>query len=271
MRESIRRQSPDLRTGYARAMRITLTLALLLSTALVAFPSLAANADPVGQAATAVAEPVSPTSVIRLFDGTTLAGWTPDVPARDADPNGPPSFIVRDGKLVSLGKPEGHLLTDRRYRDYRLEVEYRFSGKPGNCGVLIHASTPRALYKMFPKSIEVQLMSGNAGDFWVIQEDIKVEDMETRRPRRGTEKWGGAEGDARRVLNLTDGSEKPLGEWNSLVVEARGRTITVWLNGDLVNNGVDASVDQGRIALQAEGAEVEFRKVEIGPLPPARK
>ena len=90
-------------------------------------------------------------------------------------------------------------------------VEYRFPGKAGNCGVLVHASTPRALYKMFPKSIEVQMNSGNAGDFWCIQEDIEVPDMEKRRPRKGTEKWGGTEGDARRILNLTDGSEKPLG------------------------------------------------------------
>ena len=69
-------------------------------------------------------------------------------------------------------------------------------------------------------------------------------------------------------MNLTDGSEKPLGEWNQLVVEARGRTIKVWMNGDVVNEGFDATIDQGRIALQAEGAEVEFRKVEIGPLAP---
>jgi hypothetical protein len=252
-------------------MSTALSVAVPLSAILVGHLFGPGSGEPTAQAPVAAVEAASPKAVVRLFNGTDLAGWTPDVPARDADPNGPPSFIVRDGKLVSLGKPEGHLLTVGRYRDYRLEVEYRFAGKPGNCGVLIHASTPRALYKMFPKSIEVQLMSGNAGDFWVIQEDIKVENMETRRPRRGTEKWGGAEGDARRVLNLTDASEKPLGEWNNLVVEARGRAITVWVNGDLVNNGVDASVDQGRIALQAEGAEVEFRKVEIGPLPAVQK
>jgi hypothetical protein len=55
-----------------------------------------------------------------------------------------------------------------------------------------------------------------------------------------------------------------------MVVEARGRTIKVWVNGDFVNEGFDATVDQGRIALQAEGAEVEFRKVLIGPLSPLR-
>jgi hypothetical protein len=210
---------------------------------------------------------VSPTAVIRLFDGKDLKGWTADVPARDTDKNAPASFVVRKSLLVSMGKPEGHLVSDAAYRDYRLEVEYRFPGKGGNCGVLVHASKPRALYKMFPQSIEVQMMSGDAGDFWVIQEDIEVKDMEKRRPRKEGEKWGGAEGDARRILNLTDGSEKPLGEWNTMVVEARGRTLKVWINGDLVNEGFNATVSEGRIALQAEGTEVEFRRVDLMPLP----
>jgi hypothetical protein len=212
---------------------------------------------------------VVPDRVLPLFNGTDLSGWEADVPARDTDPGAPDSFVVREGLLVSLGEPRGHLVTTQAFRDYRLEVEYRFAGEAGNCGVLVHASKPRALYEMFPQSIEVQMMSGDAGDFWCIQEDIKVPDMEARRPRKEGQAWGGAEGDARRILNLTDGSEKPLGEWNSMVVEARGRSVTVWVNGELVNDGFDATADHGRIALQAEGAEVEFRKVEIGPLPPA--
>jgi len=56
-----------------------------------------------------------------------------------------------------------------------------------------------------------------------------------------------------------------------MVIEARGDKITVWVNGALVNDGFGASVDHGKIALQAEGTEVEFRKVEIGPLPAAKK
>jgi hypothetical protein len=219
-------------------------------------------------AAPAAGAAETPTRVVKLFDGKDLSGWTADVPARDTDPSLPASFVVRDGLLVSKGKPEGHLLTDKTYRDYRLEVEYRFPGTGGNCGVLVHASRPRALYKMFPQSVEVQMMSGNAGDFWCIEENIEVPDMEKRRPREKGEKWGGSEGDARRILNLTDGSEKPLGEWNRMVIEARGRTIKVWLNDDLVNEGFNSTADHGRIALQAEGTEVEFRRVDIGPLPP---
>jgi 3-keto-disaccharide hydrolase len=209
---------------------------------------------------------VTPTRVTPLFNGRDLSGWTADVPEKDTNPSARDSFIVRNGLLVSLGTPPGHLLTDRTYQNYRLEVEYRFSAKPGNCGVLIHASTPRALYKMFPQSIEVQMMHQNAGDFWCIKENIEVPDMETRRPRREGEKWGGSEGDARRILNLTDGSEKPAGEWNTLIVEARDRGIKVWVNGDLVNEGFNCTASRGRIALQAEGSEVEFRRVEIGPL-----
>jgi hypothetical protein len=214
---------------------------------------------------------VSPRAAQALFNGKDLAGWSADVPGRDSNPSLPDSFVVRDGVLVSRGEPRGHLVTDAAYRDYRLELEYRFPGKPGNCGVLVHASRPRALYKMFPQSIEVQMMHENAGDFWCIKENIEVADMERRRPRKEGEKWGGSEGDARRILNLTDGSEKPLGQWNTLIVEARDRGIKVWVNGDLVNDGFNCTADRGRIALQAEGSEVEFRRVEIGPLPPAAK
>jgi hypothetical protein len=213
---------------------------------------------------------VTPDRVTPLFNGKDLSNWDADVPARDTNPNAPASFIIRNGMLVSLGKPEGHLVTKQQYRDYRLEAEYRFAGKPGNCGILVHASRPRALYKMFPQSIEVQMMSGDAGDFWCIQENIEVPDMEKRRPRKAGEKWGGAEGDARRILNLTDKSEKPVGEWNTMVIEARGRTIKVWVNGDLVNEGSNATADHGKIAVQAEGAEVEFRRLEIGPLTAAK-
>ncbi|AFK01567.1 protein of unknown function DUF1080 [Emticicia oligotrophica DSM 17448] len=201
---------------------------------------------------------------IHLYNGKDLSNWYSDVPAVDKDPNIRKSFIIRDGKLVSMGTPEGHLLTKDSYENYRLEVEYRFAGKPGNCGVLVHASTPRALYAMFPKSIEVQMMHENAGDFWCIVEDIKVDNMETRRGPK--ENWGITEGKERRIKNLTDNSEKPLGEWNRMVVECKGDRIKVWVNGDLVNDGYGATAQKGQIALQAEGAEVEFRKVDLTPL-----
>ena len=199
-----------------------------------------------------------------LFNGNDLTGWHPDVPAMDNDGSVAGPFIVRNGLLVSLGKPGGHLISDKIYRNYRLEVEYRFAAKPGNCGVLVHASTPRALYKMFPKSIEVQMQHESAGDFWCIVEDITTPDMEAR--RGPTEEWGGTEGKKRQIKNLTDGSEKPAGEWNNMVIECVDREIKVWINGDLVNYGYDCTADRGQIALQAEGSEVEFKKLVLTPI-----
>ncbi len=200
----------------------------------------------------------------QLFNGKDLSGWHVDVPLLDSVPDATNPFIVRDGFLVSLGTPKGHLITDRAYENYRLTLEYRFPGEPGNCGVLVHASTPRALYKMFPKSIEVQLMHENAGDFWCIVEDITTPNMEERRGPKA--EWGITEGALRRIKNLTDGSEKPLGAWNSLTVECVQDTIKVWVNGTLVNHGYNATVTSGQIAIQAEGSEVEFKNLVLEAL-----
>lgn len=198
-----------------------------------------------------------------LFDGKSLSGWSMDVPALDGNPSGTKPFVVRDGLLVSLGNPGGHLLTDKEYSNYRVTVEYRFV-KPGNCGILVHASRLRRLYEMFPQSIEVQMMHQNAGDFWLIGEDITVYDMVKRRGPR--DRWGYDGDKLRRIPNLTDNSEKPLGEWNTLVAECYKSQVKVWVNGDLVNYGFGASASKGKIALQSEGAEVEVRKFLIGDL-----
>ncbi len=199
------------------------------------------------------------------FNGQNLDGWHTDVPDADGGQAVEASFGVEDGVLISYGSPQGHLITDEVYSNYRLTVEYRWPGEPGNCGILVHCSTPRRLYKMFPASIECQMHHGNAGDFWCIGESISTPDMETRR-HADSAKWGGDEGDARRILNLTDDSENPLGEWNTMVIECKGTSIDVWVNGDHVNSGYDCTASEGQIAVQAEGAACEFRRVELEAL-----
>ncbi len=198
-----------------------------------------------------------------LFNGKDLKGWYTDIPDKDKDPNIRPSFVVRNGQLVSMGTPEGHLISDSIYQNYRLDIEYRFVGKGGNCGVLVHASTPRRLYAMFPQSIEVQMMHKQAGDFWVIGEDIEVADMEKYRGEKV--KWGITE-DKNRQIKATSLHEKPLGKWNKMRVECFNNEIKVWVNGKMVNHGFNATVSKGQIALQAEGAEVAFRKAVLTPI-----
>jgi hypothetical protein len=183
---------------------------------------------------------------ISLFDGKSLAGWHFDVPDLDSNPDGTKPFIARDGMLVSVGKPIGHLITDKSFENYRLTVQYRYSKGAGNCGVIVHVSKPR-VRSFLPQGIEAQLMSGKAGDFHMFAEKLF-------KPGSTTESAG---------KNSTDDSEKPVGEWNEMVVECMADTIKVWVNGTLVNHGVGCTATKGQIALQSEGAEVEFRKLEV--------
>lgn len=199
-----------------------------------------------------------------LFNGADLEGWYQDIPANDTLEKPMDAFVVREGNLVSLGTPRGHLLTNTLYKNYRLTLEYRFPKTAGNSGILVHTSVPRVLYGEFPKSIEIQLMHENAGDFWCIAEDIEVENMEAFRGPKS--EWGTLAGKARRIKNRTDDSERSIGEWNSVVIECIENEIKVWVNSDMVNHGFNATVSEGKIALQSEGSEVIFRDIELTPI-----
>jgi hypothetical protein len=189
---------------------------------------------------------------LRLFNGKDLTGWTAVFDKEGTDPAA--TWSAADGLLKCTGKPVGYLKTDREFGDYVLTLEWRWpaGAQGGNNGVLVHASTPRAL-GVWPKSIEVQLAQDNAGDFWVIGTDLDVPDEASRK-------------EDRRHKNLTDGSEKPAGEWNKMEITCRGDVIRVSVNGDLVNEATNCSATRGAIALQSEGAPIEFRDIVLTPL-----
>lgn len=200
-----------------------------------------------------------------LFNGKDFEGWHIDVPAMDNDKAVKSPFIIRNGMLVSLASPGGHIITDAVYSNYILEVVYRFAAKPGNCGVLVHCSKPRRLYEMFPQSIECQLMNKRAGDFWLIGEEITVKNMEKYR-KGPKENWGYDGEKERQIKHRKEGAEKPLGQWNTMKIKCIDDKVTVWVNGILMNQGYNASVKSGQIALQAEGSEVEFKRVALKKL-----
>jgi hypothetical protein len=80
------------------------------------------------------------------------------------------------------------------------------------------------------------------------------------------ENWGITEGKERRIRKHTDGAEKPVGEWNNMIIECVGDEVKVWVNDVFVNFGYDCTAQKGQLALQAEGSEVEFRKIELTPI-----
>lgn len=200
--------------------------------------------------AVAVARAAPPAEAIPLFNGQDLTGWT----AVLSDETVPPEQVwsAADGVLRCTGVPSGYIRTDAEYENYVLTLEWRWPGEAGNNGVLVHTGEPAAL-GIWPHSIEVQLHHGNAGDFWVIGTELDVENESER-----------VEG--RRHRNLTDDSEKPLGEWNRFEITCRGNEVLVKVNGTLVNHGANCSVSRGAISLQSEGAAIEYRDIVLTPL-----
>jgi hypothetical protein len=188
-----------------------------------------------------------------LFDGTSFTGWTFEM-KDDAAPEA--IWTISNGTIVvnGQGNPPGVLRTEKTYTDYELQFDWRFPGKPGNSGCLVHTSTSKEI-SIWPKSIEVQLMSENAGDFWLIGESIAVPEKQIASSKKGKP--------SRRRLNLTDGSEKPAGEWNTMRILARDSKIEVYVNDELVNKGWNCSVNAGAICLQAEKADIQFRNILI--------
>jgi hypothetical protein len=185
-----------------------------------------------------------------LFNSKSLDGWTFDV----IDPAVKPEAIwsVADGLLICKGRPPGVVRTEKEFSNYELTVEWRWAPgkKPGNCGVLVHASKPRKKF-IWPQSLEVQLASGDAGDFWMIGEKVNVANQTAQGQR-----W----------LKRGESAEKPPGEWNTMKIVCKNDTITVWVNGTLMNEGTGLTATKGAICLQSEGAEIHFRKVELTPL-----
>lgn len=184
----------------------------------------------------------------QLFNGKDLSNWAWVTDAKGSKLED--VWSIKNGVLHCTGNPRGYVRTNKNdYRDYLLIVEWRWPGKGGNNGVLVHSTTPGAL-GVWPKSIEVQLAHDNAGDFWVIGTDLDVPNEETRKK-------------GRRHLNLTDSSEKSLGEWNRMEITCQSDEIVVKVNGELVNRAENCSVTDGAISLQSEGTPIEFRRVEL--------
>jgi hypothetical protein len=194
-----------------------------------------------------------------LFDGKTLAGWTfivkPDKDGKKADPK--QTWSVVDGTIHCTGKPNGCAVTEMEYGDYVLKVKWRFpaGSKGGNSGVLLHVQDD----KYWPTSVEAQLLSGRAGDLWLIYPpECKLDVDKTRQDPK----------QARHYFRIepTTPVEKKIGEWNEYEITCRGGDITLVVNGVKVNEGKNGNFKKGRIALQSEGTEIFFKDIAIKSL-----
>lgn len=274
--------------------KILLFLLLSLAPILTARP---ARADEAGKEAIAPGD-----GVIKLFDGKSLDGlytWLKDT--KYEDPRN--VFRVTDGMLHVTGDGLGAVTTKNEFRDYHLVLEFKWGPRTWGArkerardsGLLIHSTGAEGGYNgTWIPSIEVQIIEGGVGDFILVSgNDEKGKPVplsltcETARDRDGEVvwkkggkretfdlknrrriNWSGRDPDWKDAIGFRGDNdvESPFGRWTRLDVIADGGHIQVYVNGTLVNEAFDSVPRQGKIQLQAELAEVFFRRWELWPV-----
>jgi hypothetical protein len=254
-------------------------------------------------AAAQSAEAIAPTdSAIKLFDGKSLDGfYTFLKDTKYEDPR--QVFRVTDGMLHVTGDGLGSIITKDEYRDYHLVLEFKWGprtwgareDRTRDSGLLIHSVGADGGYgDTWMPSIEVQIIEGGMGDFILVAGNDKEGNpvplsltCEAGRDRdgevvwkKGAPKetfdlknrkrinWFGRDPDWEDKINFRGPQDvdSPVGEWTRFDVLCDAGHIQTYVNGVLVNEAFDSHPQQGRIQLQAELAEIFFRRFELYPL-----
>jgi hypothetical protein len=184
-----------------------------------------------------------------LWNGKDFAGWKRFLADENVDVD--EVWSVKNGVIHCKGKPNGYMRTIDDYSNYKLHLEWRWTEKPTNSGVLLHASGPD---KVWPRCIEAQLKSSNAGDFVLIGgTGISV----------GGKFIQDTSEEYIVVPKKEQSSERAAGQWNVYDIICRGDAITLHVNGVLQSEGTKATDTSGKICLQSEGSPIEFRNIYI--------
>src|SRR5438874_2206006 len=88
-----------------------------------------------------------------MFNGQDLAGWV-NVNCH------PSTFVVRDGEVVTTGKPMGFLRTERQYENFELEMDWMHvnTKEVGNSGLFVWGDPLPAVGSVYTRGIEVQVL-----------------------------------------------------------------------------------------------------------------
>lgn len=189
---------------------------------------------------------------LQLFNGKDLSNWEMISSDESTDPQS--MFKVEDGVIKVSGTPNGYLRTRDVFNNYHLHVEWRWTEKPTNSGVLLHVNG----YDFWPNAVEAQLMDQHAGDVVLIGYGISgtmADSTYTNKEKRFTI-----------VPKYNEGIEKPAGEWNTYDLTCERDELTIYVNGTLQNVAKNLSLTGGAIGLQSEGSPIEFRNITLKQL-----
>jgi hypothetical protein len=196
-----------------------------------------------------------------LFNGKDLTGWVNVNTAED-------TWSVRDGMLISTGKPIGVMRTDRQYENFILHIEWRHMEPGGNSGVFVWSEGEPPEGRRLPRGLEVQMLELD----WV-----KLHTRDGKAPPIAYVhgELFGAGGLEATPENPRGNRSKSLenrcrgrGEWNTYDVVCVDGNVKLAVNGKFVNGIRDSRTKKGYLCLEAEGAEIHFRNIQIMELPP---
>jgi hypothetical protein len=169
-------------------------------------------------------------------------------------------WMETNGVLTCRGTPKGYLFTEKDYTNFKIELEWRLppGATQSHGGILVRLT---GAHSIWPRSLEFQLNQGQAGDFWGLRGFVFTGPEDRYRVLTDT-----PFGTLRHLRRFRD-MEKPAGQWNRFEAVVQGDTAVQKINGVTVNRAVGCDVVAGKIALTAEGEEIQFRNVRITPLP----
>ena len=197
-------------------------------------------------------------SKIKLFNGKNLEGWYAFDAELGKQDDASKLFHVEKNRIRLYGNKAGYLMSNQSFKNFELTIKFKWNidasfvrkNDKKNSGVmyLVPQETPDELW---PKGIQFQIKETATGDFVLLQNVTLVINGTKTEPGKSV------------VSTKFIDAEKPFGNWNTLTVTHINGKVTQKLNGKLVNEGVEASVLEGRILLQYEGFPIDFCKIII--------
>lgn len=197
-----------------------------------------------------------------LFNGKDLTGWVNVNTDKD-------TWFVRDGILICTGHPIGVMRTEKQYENFLLHVEWRHMEAGGNSGVFAWSEGTVPEGKRLPKGMEIQMLElewvnlhkkkdGTLPPIAYVHGELFGANGLTTIPDnpRGTR--------SKSIENRCKGK----GQWNVYDVVCVDGVVKLSVNGKFVNGVRNASVKKGYLCLESEGAEIQFRSIQIMELPP---
>jgi len=190
---------------------------------------------------------------IPLFNGRDLTGWTNVNCA-------PETWSITNGMIHCTGIPTGALRTTRQYENFILELDWRHLRNGGNSGVFIWAGAISAPGVPFLRAIEVQVLDHGYGqtEYYTTHGDVFPIHGSTMKPH----------GRSRGMRSFpSENRSKPAPEWNHYRIACTNGVLRLSVNGAEVSGGSDCNYRKGYIALESEGAPVEFKNIRLQELP----